>query len=255
MYERPDPEGAEPSPYLPAWLDGTPVYGQQSEQPYGEQPHSEQPHGPQSYGEPQAFDGQGSTYDAGVVYEQPSYGGRPGGEYVGEYSGQYGGPYTAQYGRADSVTEQEEPPPYEPVDRYLPAVPAPRTEVARSAAASGEGRPRRALRGRGGERGRGRTMRSVLALAALACLGVFGYWGWTFYEGSPKTVQEGDCIAALSGDDVKPLACTDQRARFMVQEIFEDSTDVKMCSVVLGSTNPLVVDREGRSDVWCVGPK
>ncbi|NUU20542.1 MAG: hypothetical protein HOV68_03345, partial [Streptomycetaceae bacterium] len=98
-------------------------------------------------------------------------------------------------------------------------------------------------------------MRMVLALAALVCLGVFGYWGWTFFQGTADRVHEGDCIAALNGTDVKPLDCADAAARFQVKEIFKDTSDVTVCEMVLGASNPLVVDQDGRNDVWCAGPK
>ncbi|WP_436775428.1 LppU/SCO3897 family protein [Yinghuangia sp. YIM S09857] len=113
---------------------------------------------------------------------------------------------------------------------------------------------RREIREVRGRRGLGRPVRVLLVFAVVACLGVFGYWGWTLYEGEPAGVREGSCIAALGGADVKPLNCTDARAKYTVLEVFKGASDPTTCAVVLGATDPMVVHRDGRTDVWCVAP-
>ncbi|MDI2131424.1 LppU/SCO3897 family protein [Yinghuangia seranimata] len=244
MYDRPDPDGVEPTPYLPAWLDGTPPYGEQYPQPYAEpyqqqyeqqyeqqyqQPYTQpqaQPYG-QSYGQPAAQPYERHRYDEAFPPEEeerPQYGGRP--------IGYYGDP------SQELVPRQEA--------RSAELVPTDDDEY--------EGRRDRRRAGRRDGRVGG-VMRTILVCAVLVCVGVFGYWGWTVYEGSTPVVEEGDCIAALNGDDVKPLKCGDSDAHFLVMEIFTNSTDTGSCAQVLGATNPLVVQRDGRSDVWCVGPK
>lgn len=104
-------------------------------------------------------------------------------------------------------------------------------------------------------RGRGPVIRAVLGVAIAVCLGVFGYWGWTVFQGEGHGVAEGDCIATLQGDNVKPLDCSAGAARFQVLEIFKDTADPSGCAAVVGASNPLVVQHDGRTDVWCVGPK
>lgn len=230
-YDRQDPQGgqdgpdhaghpAAPAPYLPAWLDATPVHGGEP-QPYEPQAYDVQVPDPQAYGE--YVDG---------AYVDGAYGGRGDPGYLtAEPIGWYGA----------------DPAPASASDRALPARVEP-SGAAGAVPAAGRAarRPRRRL---------GSVARVALAGGLVAFLGVFGYWGWSYYQGDPRSVQEGDCIAALTGDDIRPASCQDPNVKFQVQEIFTNTADTGACTSVLGATNPLVVKRDGRSDVWCVGPK
>lgn len=233
-YDRQDPHGgqdrpddaehpAAPAPYLPAWLDATPVHGGELE-PY----------------EPQAYDPQ--------VYDSQAYG-----EYADGAYGAYGGQGDPGHLTVEPIgwygaDPTPGPTPVPAADRALPARAEPSGAEAAPVPAAHRAarRPRRRL---------GSAARVALAGGVVAFLGVFGYWGWSYYQGDPRSVQEGDCIAALTGDDIRPASCQDANVKFQVQEIFTNTADTAACTSVLGSTNPLVVKRDGRSDVWCVGPK
>lgn len=304
MHDRPEPDGVEPTPYLPAWLDGTPWHGREYGQAYG--PEHERDLGPDhaapAYGQPPYT---GPTY-GGPTYGGPEYGGSDHGSHYGaQYEAHYGSP---QYGAGDF---DEQPTPYQQLDRYeaydygahgiqgdgdqygqaafygggggapeyrpRPGEPAGRRPAdppsgqqfypRRSAGdeqPSAAVVPRRAepvlvptrrerRDARGGAR-LGRPVRILLVVAVVACLGVFGYWGWTFYAGEPAGVREGSCIAALDGNNVKPLDCASSDAKYTVLEVFKGASDATTCTVVLGATNPMVVHRDGRTDVWCVAP-
>lgn len=202
---------AAPAPYLPAWLDATPVHGRELE------PYEPQAYDPQAYGE----------------YVDDAYGGHGDGQgghgrLAAEPIGWYG---------ADPTPDRALPAPVEPSGAEVAPVPAGRRAARR---------PRRRI---------GSIARIALTGGVLAFLGVFGYWGWSYFQGDPRSVQEGDCIAALTGGDIRPESCQDPNVKFQVQEIFTGTADTSVCQSVLGSTNPLVVKRDGRSDVWCVGPK
>ncbi|MGR6997887.1 hypothetical protein ACU686_06910 [Yinghuangia aomiensis] len=91
-------------------------------------------------------------------------------------------------------------------DRALPARVEPSgAEAARCRPRAAARRPRRQLEEAPG---------SALAGGMVAFLGVFGYWGWSYYQGDPRSVQEGDCIAALTGDDIRPASCRDPNVEF-----------------------------------------
>lgn len=297
MHDRQEPEGIEPTPYLPAWLDATPSHGNDHErgQDYGQYGGAE--YGEQ-YGSPQYGSGEYAAPQNGQPqYGQPQYGAPP-----------YGAP--AAYGapRHDGREYDDGPSPYEQLDRYepydyggfqrqggsirqsdqqgstgstgsTPAIPASGQQFypRRDARATPDERPsadlaprdagsstggavvptrgeRRAARQAATRRGIGRPMLTLLVIAVLACAGVFGYWAFSYYEGEAPGVREGDCIAALGGTDIKPVDCSGPSAKFVVLEVFKGASDTTTCAVVLGATNPLVVKRDGRSDVWCVGP-
>lgn len=300
MHDRQEPEGIEPTPYLPAWLDATPSHGNDYERG---QDHGQ--YGGAEYGEQYGSPQYGSGEYAAPQYGTPQYG-------VPQYGQpQYGSP---RYGAPHHEGREFEdgPSPYEQLDRYepydyggfyrqggsirhseqqgndghTPAIPTsgqqfyPRratpdtraTRPTRDERASADLVPRDAADGSAGgavvptrgelraarqaasRRGIGRPMLTLLVLAALACAGVFGYWAFTYYEGEAPGVREGDCIATLGGTDIKPVDCSEASAKFVVLEVFKGASDTSTCAVVLGATNPLVVKRDGRSDVWCVGP-
>ncbi|MEU8134096.1 LppU/SCO3897 family protein [Streptodolium elevatio] len=329
MHDRPEPDEVQPTPYLPAWLDGAPSYEQEYGREYAfehDQGLGPDPAGPAYAGPEYGGPEYGAPEYGGPEYGRPEYGGSEfggsdhGAHYGAQYEAHYGSP---QYGPGDF---DEPPTPYQQLDRYEPydygahgyrgegdqfgqppsygggmhayrprpgemsAInqanpPAGQQYYPRRPAAderpSGalvpranepasvpSRRERREVAGRGeGEDGRGsraghdagrarlgRPMRRLLAFAVVACLGVFGYWGWTFYDGEPAGVREGSCIAALGGTDVKPMDCTSGAAKYTVLEVFKGAADATTCAVVQGATDPMVVHRDGRTDVWCVAP-